>query len=257
MRAPIDRFSQRFNELRAIRIVARVVPASIFCIIGILASNDVHIVVVIGITGLNILMFLCLLVMEERRTVERYDYDELHSMLYAISYDSNTLQSRLNTYVRDKIIDFYKSINKNSDPPPTMRVSVYTHNRDLKKLSVVARFSSNAEYDNPASTPQPQAENSGVVGRAWIEIKCEACIEADPETDWEAYRRVLIDEWKMDESHVNDLAMRSRHLRARRIEGGEDGRTRIGVVLIETINETLCREEKDLFDLLAGKPWET
>ena len=167
----------------------------------------------------------------------------------AIKEVLSALQKTLWVYIQSKVQQFL------GNNPDTLRVSIYVLYKQLNKLKVIVRYSYNWTYDNEGSQPSLLKSNSGLPGKAFIEGEAEAIIKADPETDWLAYRHELINDYKMDPMHVDNLSMKSRHLKAKRIEGTiENVPEPIGVLLIETTNKSLAPEENDLYKELSKDP---
>ena len=177
---------------------------------------------------------------------------------------SETCRRLLKQYIKDIANKFYKP-KKLDHPPSTMRISVYTGYgskvgstdvRVIDRIVQIARYSSNEAYNTEFNKSDLQMSKSGVVGKAWDDPDgCDAPIKADPNTDIKAYENELVGEWGMDRAHAESLSMKSRHLRAQRLNGvvGNDPKTTIGIILIETTEESLDQNAIDLFDILSNK----
>lgn len=158
----------------------------------------------------------------------------------------NGLKEVLDAYLRNFCIKHYCSQPEIGSPPPSLRISIYTYDRMRDICYLVGRFSATESFNRAGRRKYPI--DTGAIGRAWDTGSADIILENDWSCDPLEWARELETEYNMGREVIAGLTMKSRAFCARRINGGPDGNTPIGVALIET---TDCALDDVARELLA------
>ena len=210
------------------------------------SKSDLHLEGIFIITICLLVVFLIFLLLLEKKDRKKENEDRKKENDRAIEGYAKILK----LYIKNRIIQFY-SIKWHCDPPSTMRISIYTNYKEWNIQ--IARYSFHREYDSEDTKPHLQKEESGAVGIAWKTGKCDIKVKSNPAIDPDAYKRELMDDWNMSKEHVDNLSMKSRRLKGKRLTGVRetDDKKEIGVILIESTKKCFDCKEEEIFEILS------
>jgi len=116
------------------------------------------------------------------------------------------LKRVLDSYIRNYAIDYYKNSHSGANPPNTLRISIYTHDKDSNVCYLVGRYSYNTLYNGSGRSEYPI--DTGAIGQAWDKGSADIQISKS---------------WHDDV--IKNINMKSQAFLSKRISGGTDANT--------------------------------
>ena len=158
------------------------------------------------------------------------------------------LKQVLDAYLRNFCIAYYSANSEEGKPPASLRISIYTHDKPRNVCYLVGRYSPTISYNGAGRREYPI--DTGAIGRAWDKIDADIELEKNWASDPLGWARELETKYKMGRDVIEGLSMKSQAFLSKRINGGADGNTPIGVALIETTDGKLDDGARELLDRL-------
>lgn len=133
----------------------------------------------------------------------------------------------------------------------TERINLYRHNG--KHFTMIARYSKNPIYCERGRVIY--SDNEGCIGKAWSRGYAWENNSPDPSTDETHYVEYMRSEWKMDETVLRSLTMKSRNLYACAIDNFELPSRRSAVIVFESSERNRLNLNR-LRSLISGDRFE-